>query len=45
LLEALDETTRKKVRDKRERHRIQCERALEAMDAWWNHASIAGNRE
>jgi methylenetetrahydrofolate--tRNA-(uracil-5-)-methyltransferase len=45
LLEALDETTRKKVRDKRERHRIQCERALEAMDAWLRHVSIAGNRE
>jgi methylenetetrahydrofolate--tRNA-(uracil-5-)-methyltransferase len=45
LLEPLDETTRKKVRDKRERHRIQCERALEAMDAWLCHASIAGNSQ
>ncbi len=34
LLEPLDEATRKKVRDKRERHRMQCARALEAMDAW-----------
>jgi methylenetetrahydrofolate--tRNA-(uracil-5-)-methyltransferase len=42
LLEPLDDATRRKVRDKRERHRIQCERALEAMDAWWRHASIAG---
>jgi len=36
LLEPLDEETRRRVRDKRERHRIQCERAFEAMDAWWS---------
>ena len=35
LLEPLDEETRKKVRDKKERHRIQCERALAAFDGWW----------
>ncbi len=35
LLEPLDEETRKKVRDKKERHRIQCDRALAAFDAWW----------
>ncbi|MGH9599079.1 MAG: hypothetical protein ACRD27_04405, partial [Terracidiphilus sp.] len=35
LLEPLDEETRKKIRDKKERHRIQCERALAAFDAWW----------
>ncbi len=35
LLEPLDEDTRKKVRDKKERHRIQCERSLAAFDAWW----------
>ncbi len=34
LLEPLEEETRRKVRDKKERHRIQCERALEAFDAW-----------
>ncbi|MGA7525330.1 MAG: methylenetetrahydrofolate--tRNA-(uracil(54)-C(5))-methyltransferase (FADH(2)-oxidizing) TrmFO [Acidobacteriaceae bacterium] len=34
LLEPLDEETRRKVRDKRERHRIQCERVLALMDAW-----------
>ena len=34
LLEPLDEETRRKVRDKRERHRIQCDRALQLMDAW-----------
>jgi methylenetetrahydrofolate--tRNA-(uracil-5-)-methyltransferase len=35
LLEPLEEETRRKVRDKRERHRLQCERALAAFDAWW----------
>ena len=35
LLPSLDEETRKRVRDKRERHRMQCERALAAFDAWW----------
>jgi methylenetetrahydrofolate--tRNA-(uracil-5-)-methyltransferase len=34
LLEPLDEELRKKVRDKKERHRLQCERALAAFDAW-----------
>jgi methylenetetrahydrofolate--tRNA-(uracil-5-)-methyltransferase len=35
LLIPLEEETRKKVRDKKERHRIQCERALGEFDAWW----------
>jgi methylenetetrahydrofolate--tRNA-(uracil-5-)-methyltransferase len=35
LLEPLEEELRKKVRDKKERHRLQCERALAAFDAWW----------
>lgn len=35
LLEPLDEETRKKIRDKKERHRMQCERSLAAFDAWW----------
>jgi methylenetetrahydrofolate--tRNA-(uracil-5-)-methyltransferase len=34
LLEPLEEETRRKVRDKRERHRIQCERALAELDGW-----------
>lgn len=45
LLEPLDEATRRKVRDKRERHRIVCERALGAVDAWLRHASIGGNSQ
>lgn len=35
LLEPLDEETRRRVRDKKERRRIQCERALAAFDDWW----------
>ena len=40
LLEPLDEATRRKVRDKRERHRMQCERALDQMDRWLRQRSI-----
>jgi methylenetetrahydrofolate--tRNA-(uracil-5-)-methyltransferase len=40
LLEPLEEEVRKKVRDKKERHRIQCERSLAAFDEWW---AAAGN--
>jgi len=35
LLPPLDEETRRRVRDKKERHRLQCERALEAFEIWW----------
>ncbi len=41
LLEPLEEEVRKKVRDKKERHRIQCERALEAFDRWWSTMPFA----
>jgi methylenetetrahydrofolate--tRNA-(uracil-5-)-methyltransferase len=34
LLEPLDEETRRRIRDKKERHRMVCERALTALDAW-----------
>src|SRR6201997_4671013 len=34
LLEPLEEALRIKVRDKKERQRIRCERALAAFDAW-----------
>ncbi len=36
LLEPLEEELRKKVRDKKERHRLVCERSLAAFDAWWD---------
>jgi methylenetetrahydrofolate--tRNA-(uracil-5-)-methyltransferase len=35
LLEPLEEELRKKVRDKKERHRLVCERSLAAFDKWW----------
>jgi methylenetetrahydrofolate--tRNA-(uracil-5-)-methyltransferase len=41
LLEPLDEAERKKIRDKKERHRIQCERALAAFDGWWSSMGMA----
>jgi methylenetetrahydrofolate--tRNA-(uracil-5-)-methyltransferase len=40
LLPPLEEELRKKIRDKKERHRLQCERALEAWDGW-----LSGVRE
>jgi methylenetetrahydrofolate--tRNA-(uracil-5-)-methyltransferase len=41
LLLPLEEELRKKVRDKKERHRIQCERALGEFDAWWAATTTA----
>jgi methylenetetrahydrofolate--tRNA-(uracil-5-)-methyltransferase len=41
LLEPLEEEVRRKIRDKKERHRLQCERALTAFDAW-RTAQLAG---
>ena len=34
LIPPLEEELRRKIRDKKERHRLQCERALEAWDGW-----------
>jgi methylenetetrahydrofolate--tRNA-(uracil-5-)-methyltransferase len=41
LLEQLDEATRKKVRDKKMRHKMVCDRALEAFDQWMASEKIA----
>ena len=41
LLPPLDEELRKKIRDKKERHRIQCERALEAWQNWLQPTLVA----
>jgi methylenetetrahydrofolate--tRNA-(uracil-5-)-methyltransferase len=41
LLEPLEEEVRKKIRDKKERHRTQCERSLAAFDTWWAATSRA----
>ena len=36
LLPQLEENVKRKVRDKKERHRMVCERALTAFDSWWS---------
>jgi methylenetetrahydrofolate--tRNA-(uracil-5-)-methyltransferase len=36
LLPPLEDDLRRRIRDKKERHRIQCERALVAWDQWLN---------
>jgi methylenetetrahydrofolate--tRNA-(uracil-5-)-methyltransferase len=41
LLEPLEEETRRRIRDKRERHKLQCERALATFDAWWSQQADA----
>jgi methylenetetrahydrofolate--tRNA-(uracil-5-)-methyltransferase len=41
LLLPLEEELRRKIRDKKERHRIQCERALLAFDAWLQASAAA----
>jgi methylenetetrahydrofolate--tRNA-(uracil-5-)-methyltransferase len=41
LLEPLQEELRKKIRDKKERHRLQCERALAVFDQWRADCKIA----
>jgi methylenetetrahydrofolate--tRNA-(uracil-5-)-methyltransferase len=40
LLEPLDEATRRRVRDKKQRHAMVCERALSELDSWLRAASI-----
>lgn len=35
LLQPLEEEVRRKIRDKRERHKLQCERSLVQFDTWW----------
>jgi methylenetetrahydrofolate--tRNA-(uracil-5-)-methyltransferase len=45
LLEPLDEEVRKKIRDKKERHRLQCERSLAAFDAWWAAQMLVVTRD
>ncbi len=42
LLEPLEGETRRKIRDKRERHKLQCERALAQFDAWWQRFRSGG---
>jgi len=39
LLPPLDDDTRRRVRDKKERHRLQCQHALDCFDKWWAQMS------
>jgi methylenetetrahydrofolate--tRNA-(uracil-5-)-methyltransferase len=41
LLPQLEVDVKKKIRDKRERHRLVCEHALTAFDRWWHSAQEA----
>ena len=41
LLEPLAEEERRKIRDKKQRHHLQCQRALAAFDAWWANSGHA----
>jgi methylenetetrahydrofolate--tRNA-(uracil-5-)-methyltransferase len=40
LLLPLEDSLRKQIRDKRERHRLQCDRALELFETWWQRQAI-----
>jgi methylenetetrahydrofolate--tRNA-(uracil-5-)-methyltransferase len=40
LLPPLEEDLRERIRDKKERHRIQCERALETWQTWLQAAAV-----
>ena len=42
LLPPLEEDLRRRIRDKKERHRIQCERALDAWRDWQEGRTTAG---
>ena len=37
----VSEETRRRVRDKKERHRMQCERALGEFAEWWKAVAVA----
>ncbi len=41
LLPPLEEELRKKIRDKKERHRIQCSRALQAWKTWLKQSALS----
>jgi methylenetetrahydrofolate--tRNA-(uracil-5-)-methyltransferase len=44
LLLPLEEPLRKQIRDKRERHRLQCERALALFAEWWQQQELFTGR-
>ncbi|MGH9564622.1 MAG: hypothetical protein ACRD4F_09055, partial [Candidatus Angelobacter sp.] len=41
LLPQLDEATRKRIRDKKLRHKMVCDNALHAIERWFNQLSAA----
>jgi methylenetetrahydrofolate--tRNA-(uracil-5-)-methyltransferase len=41
LLEQLDEATKRRIRDKKQRHAMVCQRALESLEAWLAQTSLA----
>ena len=40
LLLALDEDTRRRIRDKKQRHALVCERALQALETWLSQIAL-----
>ncbi|HUI85016.1 MAG TPA: methylenetetrahydrofolate--tRNA-(uracil(54)-C(5))-methyltransferase (FADH(2)-oxidizing) TrmFO [Candidatus Binatia bacterium] len=42
LLQPLDEETRRRVRDKKQRHTMVCKRALGELDGWLANVAVAG---
>jgi methylenetetrahydrofolate--tRNA-(uracil-5-)-methyltransferase len=45
LLPQLDEATRRKIRDKKIRHKMVCERALDAVEKWFSQCENSSYRE
>ncbi len=43
LLPQLDEATRRKVRDKKQRHKMVCEKALEQLASWLQESAVPTN--
>jgi methylenetetrahydrofolate--tRNA-(uracil-5-)-methyltransferase len=41
LLQPLNEETRKRIRDKKQRHAMVCKRALEELDGWLSSSAVA----
>src|SRR5271169_1026432 len=40
LLQPLDEATRRRIRDKKQRHALVCQRALEALQGWLDRSEV-----
>jgi len=44
LLPQLDEAIRRRVRDKKLRHKMVCEKALESLASWLQETTLAGRQ-